>query len=79
MAENRETIKNKIANLVISGDCTITMIIGNGAEEPYQGCKHNILMAMDDEFTTIEKLSEGYLVAYETYMRVCKIIIKEST
>lgn len=70
--------KNKIADLVISGNCAITMIIGNGTEEPYQGCEHNILMAMDDEYTTIEKLSDGYLVAYETYMGVCKIIIKES-
>ena len=83
MSTKRDKIKEEIADLVFSGDCTITQIIGDSAEEAYEGCERNIFMAMEDEYTSIDKTPATdsqpctYKISYETYMGVCQIIIKE--
>lgn len=87
MATKRDKTIQAITELLDSGCYEATQIIGNGNEEPYERCEQNILMAMWDEETKVEKLASDdplcrencntYRVQFEGFFGVSQIIIWE--
>lgn len=87
MATKRDETIQAITDLLDSGCYEATQIIGSGNEEPYEGCEHNILMAMWDDETKVEKLASDdplcrencntYRVQFEGFFGVGQIIIWE--
>lgn len=87
MATKREKTIEAITELLYSGCYEATQIIGNGNEEPYEGCERNILIAMCDEETKVEKLASDdplcrencntYRVQFAGFFGIGQIIIWE--
>lgn len=86
MAENLD-LKNELMALVSSGRYEIVQQINDEAEEPYEGCEHNLMMILDGQGTTVKLLDTAdpqarkdcktYKVTFKTYMGRCAVVIWE--
>lgn len=87
MGNKKEKLRTEIEELLESYNFEATQIIGDGEEEPYEGCTRNLNMILDSEDfdVVVEKLDEEhplcrkghktYRMAFDGWMGKSQIVI----
>ena len=80
-----KSVRKALIELINAQEYEISQIHNDGHEEPYEGCEHSLLMAIEDDSTKVEVLKSSnplcksnvrtYMVTYKTLWGIFKILI----